>query len=246
MNQTPRTRCVANRAFHEPVPQLILTLLVGTSASHAQTAAAVAVAHPVNTPLVTQVIVPPMEKIHDPSVWRIVNRGATLHDEGGKKFVRFDNPGLPGNAWVVGTDFHQGILEVDLRGRNTPQQSFVGIAFRGVDEKKRDAVYFRTFNFQNPERRTRAVQYESRPEHPWNELRENRPGKYEAAVNPVPGPEDWFHVRIVVQGCKVSVYVNDSATPSLVVTELTDRAGGMVGLDGINADFANLKIMPEN
>src|SRR5262249_46768144 len=148
----------------------------------------------------------PLEKINDPSVWRVANCSATLHEEGNRKFVHLECSG-PGGAWLVGSNFKEGLIEAGFRGRDLPRQKFVGIAFRGVDDKTRDVVYFRPFNFHNPERRNHAVQYESRPNFGWETLRAQMPDKYEAAVDPAPGAEDWFHARIAVASGTVSVFV---------------------------------------
>jgi hypothetical protein len=187
-----------------------------------------------------------LTRIADPAVWRVHNRSAaSVPDRPGA--VRLDARASDGVAWLVGSDFSEGTLEVDLRGSNTPGKSFVGVALRGVDDVTYDAVYFRPFNFKNPEveRRVRAVQYISMPQFTWERLRADSPGKYEAAVNPVPDPDGWFHARIVVGGRKVSVYVDGAAAPSLVVTQLSDRRGGLVGLwvgNGSDGAFANLKV----
>lgn len=92
------------------------------------------------------------------------------------------------------------------------------------------------------------MQYISHPEFTWEKLRTESPGKYEQPVSPVPDPDGWFHARIVIEEKKISVFVNDAAQPSLVVTPLGDRRGGMVGLwvdNGSSGDFANLKLMPK-
>jgi hypothetical protein len=188
-------------------------------------------------------IVPPLEKINDPAIWRVVNRRATLHEENGRRFVRLDNGTGIGNAWLVGSNFGEGTIEVDLRGKDLQGESFVGIGFRGVDDRTGDQVYFRPFNFQNPERRTHSLQYASDPNFPWSKLRADTPGKYEAAIDPAPGPEDWFHARIVVENRTVSVFVNRASKPALVAPELTGRRGGLVGIGGTNADFADLRII---
>jgi hypothetical protein len=191
-----------------------------------------------------------LTKIADPAVWRLHNRAAQVLDEGGKKYVRMDARGDHGVAWLVGSDFKEGTIEVRLRGRDDPGRSFVGIAFRGVDDATYDAVYFRAFNFRNadPERRRRAVQYVSWPGFTWQKLRAEHPGKYEQPIIPPPEPNGWFRARLVVEGGKVSVFVNDAATPALVVTELSGRRGGMVGLwvdNGSPGDFADLRLTPE-
>jgi hypothetical protein len=78
-------------------------------------------------------------------------------------------------------------------------------------------------------------------------LRAEQPGKYEQAVNPVPDPSGWFHVRVVVASPKVSVFVGDAKEPSLVVNQLSDRKKGLVGLwagNNSGGEFANFKIVP--
>jgi len=192
---------------------------------------------------------PDLGKIADYTVWRVANRNATPSVREGHPAVHLDARDGDGFAWLIGSAFTEGRIDVDLRGANKPGQSFVGIAFRGVDDTTFDAVYFRPFNFKNPEipRRARAVQYISHPQFTWEKLRADSPGQYEAAVSPVPDPDDWFHARIVVQGRQVSVFVNGAVTPSLVVNQLSDRRSGLIGLwagNGSDGDFANLEISP--
>lgn len=204
---------------------------------------------PVAATVEMQVIVPPLGRIADPAVWRIHNRQATVIEHAGRPAVQLDPRAGDGAAWLVDSDFAEGTIELDLRGANTPGRSFVGLAFRGGDDATYDAVYFRPFNFKNPEviRRARAVQYVSMPAFPWERLRQESPGRYEATVNPVPDPDGWFHARIVVAGRKISVFVDDATEPSLVVQELSDRRGGQIGLwvgNGSAGDFANLRVTP--
>ncbi len=182
--------------------------------------------------------------------WKTTGRAAAAIEEDGKKGVRFDEKAGQGVAWIEGSNFDQGTIEVDIKGKNVLQRSFVGVAFRVVDEKTHDAVYFRPFNFksEDPVRRIHAVQYVSHPTYTWQKLRTEKSGQYEKAVNPVPDPDGWFHARIVVANRKISVFVNDAKEPSLVVEELSDRKGGLVGLwvgEGSGGAFANLKITPE-
>lgn len=88
-----------------------------------------------------------------------------------------------GVAWITGVDFSNGTIELEIKGKNAPGQSFVGIAFHGQDSKTFDAVYLRPFNFQaaEPDHRSHAIQYVSLPP---SDLRKNYPGKYESALNP--------------------------------------------------------------
>jgi hypothetical protein len=154
-----------------------------------------------------------------------------------------------GVAYLPGVEFSNGAIELDLRGKDVQQQSFLGVAFHGVDDKTLDLIYFRPFNFRTDDaaRRLRAVQYVSHPTYTWQKLRTEQPGKYEQPVNPVPDPNNWFHARVVVASPQVSVFINDAKEPCLVVNQLSDRKKGLVGLwDGSAAggDFANFKIAP--
>jgi hypothetical protein len=80
-----------------------------------------------------------------------------------------DGVSLDGIAWLKGIEFTNGTIEVDLRGKDLFQRSFVGIAFHGVDTTNYDAVYFRPFNFRSDDsvRRIHAVQYIHPPKLDW-------------------------------------------------------------------------------
>ena len=153
---------------------------------------------------------------------------------------------MTGIAWLKDTRFSTGIIEVDIRGRDVFQKSFIGIVFHGVDTLTHDLVYFRPFNFraEDPIRKIHAVQYVSHPDYPCDRLRKERNGIYEKGIDPPPVATDWFHARIEVGEKQVKVFVNGSKTPSLVVDKLNDRKTGMIGLwnEGDNGEFANLSI----
>ena len=180
--------------------------------------------------------------------WKVAGRTATVVDQKGKHALKIGEGPDNGVVWLDGYDFANGIIEVDLLGRSQPiQGSFLGVAFRVVDLQTHDAVYFRPFNFRasDPAPHSHAVQYVSHPERPWDRLRSDRPGQYEKAVVPEPDGDEWFHVRIVVERPNVTVFVNDSATPCLVVQELSARTHGSVGLwvgNNSGGYFANLRV----
>lgn len=118
----------------------------------------------------------------------VFNRKVTPFSEEGKKGIRFSKNENDGMAWLKGVEFSNGIIELDIRGKDILQQSFVGVAFHGTDNNILDAIYFRPFNFQSSDqvRRIHAVQYVSHPDNTWNVLREKFNGKYEKAVNHPP------------------------------------------------------------
>ena len=153
---------------------------------------------------------------------------------------------LTGIAWLKDVSFSTGTIEVDLRGKDVLQQSFIGIVFHGVDTATHDVVYFRPFNFrsQDPVRKIHAVQYASHPDFPWHKLREEKNGIYEKGIDPPPAATDWVHARIVVDDKQIKVYVNNVQEPSLTVDKLNTRQNGLIGLwnEGLDGDFANLTI----
>lgn len=161
--------------------------------------------------------------------------------------VQFSEASGDGVAWLDGVNFANGSIEIDIRGKDVLQQSFVGVAFHGVDEKTLDAIYFRPFNFRATDsvRLIHAVQYVSHPDFPWNVLRETQNSKYEKAIPSAPDPNEWFHVKIVVDYPHITVYVNNSASPCLTVDKLNDRQSGKLGLwvgNTSGGEFANLVI----
>jgi len=185
----------------------------------------------------------------EPEGLKVFNRSVSSLSDGARKGVRLSEHAGDGVAYLQGVEFTNGTIELDVRGKDVPQQSFVGVAFHGVDGTTYDAIYFRPFNFraEDPARRGHAVQYIAQPIYPWQKLRAEQPGKYERAIDPVPDPNAWFHVRVVVARPKVSVFVDDAKEPSLVVDQLSNRKKGLVGLwvgNNSGGDFANVKIVP--
>src|SRR3954447_3811252 len=140
-----------------------------------------------------------------------------------------------GDAVLRGIAFSDGTIEfdVDVIGRGMP-----GIAFREQDEKNFELLYlrpdpacpaFRACIQYAPE--THGVmlwdlfpQYQTRAP-----LREN----------------GWNHIKMVVSGRRMSVFVNDATSPTLEVDRLEgDATKGGLHLQG-PATFANMVITPE-
>jgi hypothetical protein len=177
----------------------------------------------------------------NPENWTVYNREVSFD----KEVIHLNASNNDGILWLNNSNFNNGIIEVDIKGKNAQGQSFIGIAFHGADNAIFDAVYFRPFNFKNPERKSHSLQYVSLPDNDWSKLRTTFPGKYENLVTPVPDPDNWFHMRMVVNYPNVKVYVNDSAEPSLEIDQISTRKEGKVGLwvgNGSEGWFRNLKI----
>jgi hypothetical protein len=197
------------------------------------------------------VIIPDLTKIISGDGWRVVNREPEIITENGQMCVHFKaNNQQGGIAWLENLEFTNGVIEVDIKGKNIRGGSFLGIAFRGVNDSTYDAIYFRPFNFDSfANLQGHSVQYVSHPEYTWFKLRKEHKGQYENSINPRPDPDEFFHTKIVVDKPKVRVYVNGSEEPSLIVDELSDRTGGKIGLwmDFISdGTFTKLKIIPAN
>jgi len=181
--------------------------------------------------------------------WEVVNRTATVAFVEGQPEVAFDGRAGDGGAWLEGVDFKNGTIEVVLKGKNVQGLSFVGVAFRGVDAESYDAVYFRPFNWlaDNELNRSHGVQYVSHPANTWSKLREEHTGIYEKEIPSPPDPDGFFRARIEINKPEIRVFVNDATEPCLVVNELTDRAGGRIGLwmgNGSDGSFAELTFKP--
>jgi catechol 2,3-dioxygenase-like lactoylglutathione lyase family enzyme len=182
---------------------------------------------------------------------QISNRTLTVRKEDGRTVARLDARAAEGGALLTGIQLGDGVIELDLRGRDVAQQSFVGIAFHFVDWTTYDAVYFRPFNFRaaEAERRGHSVQYVSHPLNTWQKLRAERPGQFERAIEPPPDPNGWFHARIVLANSKVEVYVNRAGPPCLVVDDLGKHKFGGVALfvgNGSDGAFADLRVSADS
>ena len=196
-------------------------------------------------------VTPDLGRVNDAKDWRVIDADATADASVDGPVVRLKPHGDPavgshiGLALVRNVTFSEGTLDVDLRGGGRQQTSFLGLAFGAADAGTFEAVYFRPFRFMDDDAdaRSHAVQYVAWPEYTWEKLRKDKPGAYEAAIQPVPDPAGWFHAHIVVTKEKVSVSVDGSARPCLVVDRLGRRRGD-VGLwaDSMPGSFRNLRI----
>jgi len=195
-----------------------------------------------------QTLTPDLQAVPDGKGWKGSIGATRVVEKDGTAAIEFSRR-EQNVVWIDGFEFAAGSIEFDARGKSAPpQSSFIGVAFRVVEAKTHDAVYFRPFNFRSddPARRSHSVQYVSEPQWPWSKLRKEKPTQFEKAIEPAPDGDAWFHVKVVVKKRQVKVFVNGADKPSLVVDELTDRPGGSVGLwcNGYGV-IANLKITPE-
>jgi hypothetical protein len=196
-----------------------------------------------------EAIVPDLQKVSQGVGAKLAGKTTTRWDTNVKGKPALFTTGI---VWLDEVNFAEGTIECDILGKSTPRGSnFPGVVFHGVNDSTYDSVYFRPFNFraENPENASHAVQYVAPPQWPWQKLRSEKTGQYEKPIAPAPDGDAWFRAKIVVEGRKISVFVNNAATPSLVAEKLNDRTVGKMGITGGDAGdggyFANLKITPK-
>ena len=131
-------------------------------------------------------------------------------------------------------DFANGTIEFDIE---LPERGFVGIRFRQSDDHATgEDFYIRSFWPVNPRNRT-LVQYTTMVDSLslWD-LTDD----YQA---PAPLYQNrWNHVKLVVSGRQMRVFVNDTAVLHVPVLE-SEQTTGKLSFSG-NAIFANLVVRP--
>jgi hypothetical protein len=191
----------------------------------------------------------------------VVSEGAA--HEGAGVFVKSHYNGNPLSnddhsfAVLEGSDFHNGQIEVSLNGAVSPNVSrftrlfargYIGVCFRiSEDTESGECIYLRPENgpTEDETRKNHAVQYVSLPDYEFDRLRAEDPEAYEAAAEILPAT--WHKIRVEVEDDLARLFIDDAATPVLVVDglKLGGDARGQVGLwvgPGTNGFFQNLTI----
>ncbi|MDQ7950071.1 MAG: DUF1080 domain-containing protein, partial [Pedobacter sp.] len=181
--------------------------------------------------------------------YTVHNRTIEQITEGDLAILRFSEANGAGLAWIKNTEFTDGTIEFDARGRNVLQKSFLGIALHGKDNETYETIYLRPFNFQATDstRRVHAVQYAFEPKFGFQQLRNTHKDQYESAILPANiNPSDWFHVKVEVKADQSTVFLNGNKQPCLEVKSLNPNPSGkMIGFwvgNSSNGDFANFKL----
>ncbi len=153
----------------------------------------------------------------------------------------------PGIAIVKSARIEEGTIHIDLRGENNPGRSFVGVAFNVQNDSTYEAVYFRPFNFLAKEeaRRQHSIQYVYHPKYPWETLRKEREGEFEAAFAHPPSPDGWFSISLHILPDRVIVKEANSGGTLLEVERLAQTTSKKMGFwvgHGSIGSFRNLRI----
>ncbi|WP_123922032.1 family 16 glycoside hydrolase [Flavobacterium sp. LM4] len=178
---------------------------------------------------------------------KLVNREIKIVSGDSGAYLKILENKKEGIIWLPVNDFKNGTIEIEMRGKDVFQRSFIGIAFHGVDDINYDAVYCRPFNFfaKDSVRRIHAVQYISHPDFTWGKLRNERNSVFEKEIINPPNHNDWFTMKLVIESTNIKVYINDTILPSLIVEKLNNRTSGKIGLftgDSSGGDFKIIKI----
>jgi hypothetical protein len=154
---------------------------------------------------------------------------------------------------IKGSNFRNGTIEIKVLSRllkTAPEFSrgFIGIAFRiNEDNSKFESIYLRPTNAKAEDqvRRNHTIQYYSYPNYKFDKLRKEAPEAYESYADM--DLNEWIRMRIVVEGKKARLYLNDNKQPSMIVNDLKlgPDASGAIGLFvdvGTEGFFRNLTI----
>lgn len=173
------------------------------------------------------------KKTHDysvikPTQWVIPNSGGVSYSMGtyqGSKALmikkNFADYKFGVVAYPKNLDFTDGEIELDLA--STTGTEYLGFAFRIKDAHHYETVYFRPASSGT----INAVQYmpEKKAEFNWWDYEAD---KYQAKTT-LPA-KTWFHVKAVVKGRQLTVYVDKQAKPIMVCNNLDpELKSGFVG-----------------
>jgi hypothetical protein len=165
----------------------------------------------------------------NPSEW-IIPRTDTLdyafdQYQGQKALImkrKFGNYKAGTVAYPKNLNFKDGIIELDIAWAGD-KGGYVGFAFRIKDAHHYETVYFRPESSGT----INAIQYmpEKKADFNWWDYEST---KYQAkATLPL---HAWFHVKAIVKGGRLSVFVNNQSKPALVYNSLdSSLKSGSVG-----------------
>ncbi|GAB2578262.1 hypothetical protein GCM10027190_30010 [Spirosoma areae] len=143
----------------------------------------------------------------------------------------------PGKAVLTDVVFKNGTIEYDIAPESPP---FTGIYFRRQSNEEAEYFYLRVGRAENP-MALDAIQYAPviKGVNLWDLLPACQgPALFKRG--------EWNHVKLVVSGRQMRVYVNDMAQPTLDVPQLEGNSTeGGLAFDGA-AIIANLVIKPDD
>ena len=180
----------------------------------------------------------------EPAQWALPNSdgvNSTMQTYKGSKALiikkSFNNYKFGAVAYPKGLNFTDGEIELDLASSNG--QEYLGLAFRIQDAHHYQTLYFRPASTGT----INAIQYmpEKKMDFNWWDYEAE---KYQAKAT-LPAT-NWFHVKAVVKGRELKVYVDHQATPAMVYKDLDpDLKQGSVGYwfgNSLSCAYKNLTV----
>jgi hypothetical protein len=135
---------------------------------------------------------------------------------------KFENYKSASIAYPKDLEFKDGIIEMDIAWPGKAN-GFVGLAFRIKDPHHYETLYFRPESSGT----INAIQYmpEKKFDFDWWDYESD---KYQAkATLPLNG---WFHVKVIVKGSTLNVFVNNTSKPAFTYNYLdSSLKSGSVG-----------------
>ncbi len=164
--------------------------------------------------------------------------------------LKFDEPTF---VKINNIKFSNGIIEVKVLSRLLPNapdfsRGFIGIAFHiNEDNSQFECIYLRPTNAraESQIRRNHSIQYFAYPEYKFQKLREEYPCAYETYADLT--LNEWISLRLVINGEKARLYINNNKQPSLVINDLKfynnhESTMGLFVDVGTEGFFKDLKI----
>ncbi len=85
---------------------------------------------PSTSPGQMKAIEPDLAKLGEGKGLKVFNRSVSSLSDGARKGLRLSEAPGAGVAYLEGIEFANGLIELDIRGKDVQQQSFVGVAFQ--------------------------------------------------------------------------------------------------------------------
>lgn len=166
-----------------------------------------------------------------PANWDIGKQKASFIKREGKDAIKLSR----GTIWAKDIDFADGSIEVDLS--LSPERSFAGVCFREDGKGNSENIYLRV----PLSGRGDAIQYTPvfNNEANWQLYPEHQ-------ANYVFPQTGWVHMKIVLKGNTVQLFMDTLVKPVLTVTNLrTHNSHGKIGFTCLDEEtFANLTCIP--
>ncbi len=170
---------------------------------------------------------------------RYSNSHVDIEEFQGKTALYVQGDRRNASVYLSGVEFHDGTIEVDIAA---PARFAPGIGFRGLDKGQwRNRIMFSRRRGKDGDRREVVEQVvvtrRTGTVLLLNTRRPAFPSTREGHLGHV-----WFHVKVVVQGDSVSVYLNGGKKPDVTIGGLFDaNEKGELGFCGGHLYFANFR-----